>query len=63
MSELCNIIKVVSDTEITVNFTTCSDSLRYEPDIYINTSYSWIHSIASYSMLDIENCRRMVSEF
>ena len=60
LSELCNVIKIVSDTELTVNFTTCAESLRYEPDIYLNTSYSWLHSIAAYSMLDIENCRRMV---
>ena len=54
-------IKIVSDTELTVNFTTCAESLRYEPDIYLNTSYAWLHPIAAYSMLDIENCRRMVN--
>ena len=63
LSELCNVIHVVSETEITINFTTCSESLRYEPDVYLNTSYSWLHPIASYSMLNIENCRRMVNYF
>ena len=61
LSELCDIIRVISDTEITVNFTTCSESLRYEPDVYLNTPYSWLHPVATYPMLDIENCRRMVS--
>ena len=61
LSELCDIIKIVSDTEITINFTTCAESLRYEPDVYLHTPFAWLHPLASYSMLDIENCRRMVS--
>ena len=62
-SELCDVIKLVSDTELIVNFTTCSDNLRYEPDVYLYTAYEWLHSIASYSMLNIESCRRLVSYF
>ena len=59
-SELCDVIQIISDTEISVNFSTCSDALRYEPNVYLYTVYEWMHPLASYSMLNIETCRRMV---
>ena len=60
-SKLCNIIQIISDSELSVNFTSCSESLRYEPDVYLGTDYSWLHSLASFSLLNVETCRRMVS--
>jgi len=59
-SGACTMLEFASDTELIVTFASCSSALRYEPDVYLNTKYAWFHSLVSYSMLDIENSRRMV---
>ena len=59
-SGACKMLDFVSDSELVMTFASCSSALRYEPDVYLNTDYAWFHSLASYSLLDIENCRRMV---
>ena len=55
------VIQVVSDIELAVSFSNYAEALRYEPDVYLGTDYFWLHDLASYSLLDIVNCRRMVS--
>ena len=62
-SGACKMLNFVSDSELVVTFASCSSALRYEPDVYLNTAYAWLHPLASYSLLDIENCRRMVRNF
>ena len=55
------VIQVVSDNELTVSYSNYAEALRYEPDVYLGTDYFWLHDLASYSLLDIVNSRRMVS--
>ena len=55
------VINLISDSELTVSYSNYAEALRYEPDVYLGTDYFWLHELASYPLLDIENCRRMVS--
>ena len=59
-SAASRIIQVVSETEITVNFSSFSEPLRYEPTVYLRSFYEWMYDFASYSFFDIESGRRMV---
>ena len=59
-SGVCKVINFASDKELTVTFSSCSSALRYEPDIYLRTRYEWLHSLASFSLLNIETSRRTV---
>lgn len=59
-TNICRVINVVSDTELTISFSNYAEALRYEPDVYLSTDYSWLHSVAVYPLLDIENSKRLV---
>ena len=59
-SAASRIIQVVSETEITVNFSSFSEPLRYEPTVYLRSFYEWMYDFASYSFFDVESGRRMV---
>ena len=59
-SAASRIIQIVSETEITVNFSSFSEPLRYEPTVYLRSFYEWMYDFASYSFFDMESGRRMV---
>ena len=60
-SAATRIIQVVSETEITVNFSSFSEPLRYEPTVYLRSFYEWMYDFASFSFFDMESGRRMVT--
>ena len=59
-SGVCKVINFASDKELTVTYASCSSALRYDPDVYLRTRYDWLHSLASFSLLNIETSRRLV---
>lgn len=56
-----SVITVLSDSELTINFSSVSDPLRFEASYYANSIRGWICKLASSCMFNTEKSRRMVS--
>ena len=54
-------LKIHSDTKISLRYSTIANVARYEPQVYCRSVYEWVAELASFTFLNPETARRLVS--
>ena len=53
-------LNIISETQLSLSYSTLAHVARYEPLVYFGSVYEWLYDLAAFSILNPETARRLV---
>ena len=53
-------LNIISETQLSLSYSTLAHCARYEPMVYYRSVYEWLYPLAAFNILNPETARRLV---